>query len=232
MKVQEQRVQAVLAYPEKRTWTVPRAFTLFLNRSLPRRRTQRRHGRARLGEPGDIPGRGVGGRQRPPGPCQADPASGFTRTAVGAWAGAHLAPGRVVVSDGLACFNGVRDAGCNYRPVVIRTPKPRDLPDFHWANTVLGNVKTSLAGASTPSTSPSTPRATSVPCHTDLTGGSSWTRLHNAFSPLRWPPARVRSTSCAEVRLLASNQRIGAFGVHFKVWIIFCLPSRYCPHPS
>ena len=75
------------------------------------------------------------------------PASGFTRTAVGAWAGAHLAPGSVVVSDGLACFNGVRDAGCNYRPVVVSTRKPRDLPDFHWVNTVLGNVKTSLAGA-------------------------------------------------------------------------------------
>jgi hypothetical protein len=40
-----------------------------LNRSLPRRRAQRRHGRARLGEQGAIPGRGVGGCQRPPGPC-------------------------------------------------------------------------------------------------------------------------------------------------------------------
>ena len=25
--------------------------------------------------------------------------------------------------------------------------KPKDLPDFHWVNTLLGNVKTSLSGA-------------------------------------------------------------------------------------
>jgi hypothetical protein len=31
--------------------------------------------------------------------------------------------------------------------VVADTRKPRDLPDFRWVNTVLGNVKTSLAGA-------------------------------------------------------------------------------------
>lgn len=75
------------------------------------------------------------------------PVSGFTRKAVAAWASAHLAPGSVVVSDGLACFNGVADAGCVHQPAVVGTRKPRDLPDFHWVNTVLGNVKTGLAGA-------------------------------------------------------------------------------------
>jgi transposase-like protein len=75
------------------------------------------------------------------------PVSGFTRKAVAAWAGAHLAPGSVVVSDGLSCFHGVGDAGCVHQPVVVGNRKPRDLPDFHWVNTVLGNVKTGLAGA-------------------------------------------------------------------------------------
>jgi hypothetical protein len=75
------------------------------------------------------------------------PVAGFTRQAVADWASAHIAPGSVVVSDGLACFNGVRDAGCVHRPVVVGKRKPRELPDFLWVNTILGNVKTSLAGA-------------------------------------------------------------------------------------
>ena len=75
------------------------------------------------------------------------PVSEFTRKAVAAWASAHLAPGSVVVSDGLSCFNGVGDAGWVHQPVVVGNRKPRDLPDFLWVNTVLGNVKTSLAGA-------------------------------------------------------------------------------------
>jgi transposase-like protein len=75
------------------------------------------------------------------------PVSGFTRKAIAGWAGDHLAPGSVVVSDGLSCFAGVTDAGCEHHPVVVGTRKPRDLPEFHWVNTVLGNVKTSLAGA-------------------------------------------------------------------------------------
>jgi hypothetical protein len=75
------------------------------------------------------------------------PVPGFTRQAVAHWASAHVRSGSVVVSDGLACFNGVRDAGCTHQPVVVANRKPRDLPDFRWVNTVLGNVKTSLAGA-------------------------------------------------------------------------------------
>ena len=75
------------------------------------------------------------------------PVPGFTRKAVADWASSHVRPGSVIVSDGLACFNGVRDAGCQHQPVVVGTRKPRDLPDFLWVNTVLGNVKTSLAGA-------------------------------------------------------------------------------------
>jgi transposase-like protein len=75
------------------------------------------------------------------------PVPGFTRHAVADWTSTHVRPGSVVVSDGLSCFNGVGDAGCVHQPAVVGNRKPRDLPDFHWVNTVLGNVKTSLAGA-------------------------------------------------------------------------------------
>jgi transposase-like protein len=72
---------------------------------------------------------------------------GFTRTAIAAWASANLSPASTVVSDGLACFAGVTDAGCTHQPTVVGSRKPKDLPMFHWVNTVLGNLKTSLSGA-------------------------------------------------------------------------------------
>lgn len=73
--------------------------------------------------------------------------SGFTSQAIGAWAKAALVPGTFVTSDGLGCFAAVADAGCFHIPVVVGALKPRDLPQFKWVNTVLGNLKTTLAGA-------------------------------------------------------------------------------------
>ena len=72
---------------------------------------------------------------------------GFTREAIADWASAALSPQSTVVSDGLACFAGVTDAGCTHQPTVVGGRKPKELPMFHWVNTVLGNVKTSLSGA-------------------------------------------------------------------------------------
>jgi len=72
---------------------------------------------------------------------------GFTRKALADWASANLGPASTVVSDGLACFAGVTDAGCAHQPTVVGSRKPKDLPMFHWVNTVLGNLKTSLSGA-------------------------------------------------------------------------------------
>ena len=72
---------------------------------------------------------------------------GFTRQAIATWASDNLSPASTVISDGLACFRGVTDAGCAHRPIVVGTRKPEELPMFHWVNTVLGNVKTSLSGA-------------------------------------------------------------------------------------
>lgn len=72
--------------------------------------------------------------------------SGFTRDAVSTWAKANVASGSVVFSDGLACFGAVTDAGCLHQPTVMAGRKPKDVPEFKWINTVLGNLKTSLSG--------------------------------------------------------------------------------------
>jgi hypothetical protein len=72
---------------------------------------------------------------------------GFTRKAIAEWASAALSPQSTVISDGLACFAGVTDAGCVHQPTVVGGRKPKELPMFHWVNTVLGNVKSSLSGA-------------------------------------------------------------------------------------
>ena len=73
--------------------------------------------------------------------------TGFTSEAISKWAKAALVPGTLVKSDGLACFAAVIDAGCVHAPTVVGALKPRDLPEFKWVNTILGNLKTTLAGA-------------------------------------------------------------------------------------
>ena len=75
------------------------------------------------------------------------PVQGFTLNAIALWAKGHLAPGSTVFSDGLACFGAVTDAGCTHQPTVVAGRKPKDLPQFQWINTVLGNLKTSLVGS-------------------------------------------------------------------------------------
>ncbi len=70
----------------------------------------------------------------------------FTRKAVFDWANANLAPDCIVTSDGLGCFTGVTDAGCQHRAIVSDSRKPKELPEFNWINTVFGNLKTSLGG--------------------------------------------------------------------------------------
>jgi len=74
------------------------------------------------------------------------PVEGFTPKAIEQWARASLAPGATVLSDGLACFGAVTAAGCVHRPVVVGERKPKDMPEFEWINTVLGNLKSSFSG--------------------------------------------------------------------------------------
>jgi len=76
-----------------------------------------------------------------------DLVKGFTCESISRWAKASLLPATVVTSDGLACFAAVTDAGCVHSPRVVGTLKPRHLPEFKWINTMLGNLKTTLAGA-------------------------------------------------------------------------------------
>ena len=75
------------------------------------------------------------------------PVPGFTSQAISLWARANLAVGANVLSDGLACFAAVIDAECTHTVEVVGQRKPRDLPQFKWVNTVLGNLKTMLSGA-------------------------------------------------------------------------------------
>jgi len=75
------------------------------------------------------------------------PVPGFSLKSIGQWARTHLAPGCTVFSDGLNCFTAVAAAGCTHQPTVVGGRKPKDLPEFQWINTVLGNLKTSLSGS-------------------------------------------------------------------------------------
>ncbi|WP_119157988.1 IS1595 family transposase, partial [Caldimonas tepidiphila] len=74
------------------------------------------------------------------------PVRSFTREAITQWARANLLPGCDVRSDGLNCFAGVIDAGCAHSYIVVGDRKPRELPQFTWVNTILGNLKTMIGG--------------------------------------------------------------------------------------
>ena len=53
----------------------------------------------------------------------------------------------MVVSDGLRCFGGVDDAGCQHQAIVTRGPASVALEAFTWVNTMIGNVKNSIHGS-------------------------------------------------------------------------------------
>lgn len=72
---------------------------------------------------------------------------GFKGQCIKKWAKDHLSQDSTIVSDGLACFKAVTAVGCEHERIVVG-PERRstDLPCFNWVNTMLGNIKTSLAG--------------------------------------------------------------------------------------
>ncbi|MDY0268707.1 IS1595 family transposase [Trichloromonas sp.] len=71
----------------------------------------------------------------------------FSREEITAWATRSLVPSATVVSDGLWCFKGVTDIGCSQqREVVGKGRKSTDMECFTWVNTILGNLKTAIAG--------------------------------------------------------------------------------------
>jgi len=75
-----------------------------------------------------------------------DPLSGFTKKALVQWAEKALAPTALMVSDGLACFIGAGELVSSHERVIVGTRKSSDLECFHWVNTLLGNIKTSIEG--------------------------------------------------------------------------------------
>ena len=69
----------------------------------------------------------------------------FKRARVQSLAKRIIAPGSSVVTDGLACFRGVADAGCEH--IALATGGGRSAarhPSFKWVNTMLGNIKTAI----------------------------------------------------------------------------------------
>ncbi len=73
--------------------------------------------------------------------------AGLRKKTLAAWAGRHLQPGTEVHSDGPACLRGVAGAGCEHVPTVTAGGQ-RSCADsrFFRVNTMLANVKQSLAG--------------------------------------------------------------------------------------
>ena len=73
---------------------------------------------------------------------------GFRKDAITQWARKHLDTTCVVVSDGLSCFRGVKDIGCEHEAVVTGGgPSSVKLDAFTGINTMIGNVKNSIHGS-------------------------------------------------------------------------------------
>jgi hypothetical protein len=71
----------------------------------------------------------------------------FCNRARSTFAKRSLDPKCEVVSDGLACFGAVTDAGCSHK--VVKTgsgPAAARIPTFRWVNTPLGNIKAAIVG--------------------------------------------------------------------------------------
>jgi len=63
------------------------------------------------------------------------------------WSGRYLASSAHVISDGLQAFTAVQQNGCTHDAIPHGTGKQSvQHPQFIWVNTVLGNLKTWLAG--------------------------------------------------------------------------------------
>jgi len=71
----------------------------------------------------------------------------FCGHAIAAFAKRSLDPDCAVVSDGLACFGRVTDAGCTHQAIKTGSgPAAARTPAFKWVNTALGNIKAAITG--------------------------------------------------------------------------------------
>lgn len=67
--------------------------------------------------------------------------------AIQRWAAQAIAPQSLVLSDGWPGFQQLGDlVQCHERHITGHGPKAAKHPEFHWVNTLLSNLKTSLAG--------------------------------------------------------------------------------------
>lgn len=72
---------------------------------------------------------------------------GFRKSEIAKWTLKHIHPDAIVVSDGLACFNAVAEAGREHYAIVTGGgPNSMKIPELSWVNTLIGNVKNALTG--------------------------------------------------------------------------------------
>lgn len=105
---------------------------------------------------GGKPGRGAAGKtpfvaavettsERCPVRVKLSILKGFRSSEIKSWSQQHLTRGSTVISDGLACFNAVVDAGCTHNKIVCGGGRASvEESEFYWVNTILGNLKSSL----------------------------------------------------------------------------------------
>ncbi len=73
--------------------------------------------------------------------------AGFCNHAISGFARHSLDRSCEVVSDGLACFGAVTDAGCKHQVIISGSgPIAARNPAFKWVNTALGNIKAAIVG--------------------------------------------------------------------------------------
>ena len=78
---------------------------------------------------------------------RATPVPDFTNEAMQQWAQQMLAPGCHIVSDGTRAFTQVRTAHATHERYVTGGGRQgAQTEQLHWVNTMLGNLKTSMAG--------------------------------------------------------------------------------------
>jgi hypothetical protein len=73
--------------------------------------------------------------------------NGFKKRELKQWAEKNLQAGTAVISDGLSCFRGIQEAGYEHMVCIVGNSRnPQKTAPFNWVNTILGNLKTALAG--------------------------------------------------------------------------------------
>ena len=72
----------------------------------------------------------------------------FCSHALAGFAKRSLDPNCEGISDGLACFGAVKEAGCKHEMIKIGSagPAAARVPAFKWVNTALGNIKAAIVG--------------------------------------------------------------------------------------